>query len=101
MSTYTHRTLVAEFELALDAKALDTLRACFEASRHLYNAVLGEGRKRLKLMRESKDFQRARKLPKISARTMGLVSTACTSLQVLARPTRRLYCCANASDKSL
>ncbi len=69
LEPHTQNSFVAEFELALDTKALETPRACFEASRHLYNAVLWEGRKRLKLMRESKDFQRARKLPKGLKRT--------------------------------
>ena len=36
----------------------------FDAARQVYNAVLGEALKRLRLMRESRDYQRARKLPK-------------------------------------
>src|SRR5574344_1200506 len=37
------------------------LNKYFELSRKLYNALLGEGLKRLKLMRESKLYQQARK----------------------------------------
>lgn len=47
-------TLYDEAELAIR----------LDAARHLYNACLGELLKRVKLMRESKTYQEARKMPK-------------------------------------
>jgi len=53
-------------ELALETSAHDEaeLNARFEAARQLYNACLGEALRRLNLLRQSKDFQKARKMPK-------------------------------------
>jgi hypothetical protein len=39
----------------------------FEAARQLYNACLDEAKRRLDLLRQSKDFQEARKMPKTVA----------------------------------
>jgi len=53
-------------ELALETSAHDEaeLNARFEAARQLYNACLDEAKRRLNLLRQSKDFQEARKMPK-------------------------------------
>jgi len=53
-------------ELPLDPTREDERRlfVCFEVARQIYNACLGEGLRRLRLMRESRDWQRARALPK-------------------------------------
>ncbi len=40
------------------------LNTRFEAARQLYNACLDEAKRRLELLRQSKDFQEARKMPK-------------------------------------
>jgi len=55
-------------ELALETSAHDesTLNARFEAARQLYNACLDEALRRLNLLRQSKGFQKARKMPKIA-----------------------------------
>jgi putative transposase len=41
-----------------------SIEATFEASRQLYNACLGEGKRRLSLLRDSKDYQKGRSLKK-------------------------------------
>jgi hypothetical protein len=53
-------------ELALETKAHDEaeLLKRFEAARQLYNACLDEARRRLFLLRQSKEFFSARKMPK-------------------------------------
>ncbi len=53
-------------ELALETSAHDEaeLNARFEAARQLYNACLDEALRRLNLLRQSKGFQKARKMPK-------------------------------------
>ena len=53
-------------ELALETSAHDesTLNTRFEAARQLYNACLDEALRRLNLLRQSKGFQRACKMPK-------------------------------------
>jgi len=53
-------------ELALETSPHDetVLNARFEAARQLYNACLDEAKRRLNLMRQSKGFQKARKMPK-------------------------------------
>ncbi len=53
-------------ELALEASPHDEteLNARFEAARQLYNACLDEAKRRLELLRQSKDFQKARKMSK-------------------------------------
>jgi len=54
-------------ELALETSPHDEveLNARFEAARQLYNACLGEAKRRLNLLRQSKGFQKARKMPQI------------------------------------
>ena len=53
-------------ELALEISPHDEaeLNARFEAARQLYNACLDEAKRRLALLRQSKEFQKARKMPK-------------------------------------
>jgi transposase len=53
-------------ELALETSPHDEveLNARFEAARQLYNACLDEAKRRLELLRQSKEFQEARKMPK-------------------------------------
>jgi len=53
-------------ELALETSAHDEsiLNTRFEAARQLYNACLDESLRRLNLLRQSKGFQKARKMPK-------------------------------------
>ena len=57
-------SFIAEFPLRttpLDERELATR---LDAARNLYNAALGEALRVLDLMRQSKDWQRARKMPK-------------------------------------
>jgi len=53
-------------ELALETSPHDEaeLNVRFEVARQLYNACLDEAKKRLELLRQSKAFQKARKMPK-------------------------------------
>jgi putative transposase len=57
-------TFVLELPLVVSAHEARTLSARFEAGRQLYNAVLGEALRRLDLMKESKAWQAARKMPR-------------------------------------
>jgi len=62
----TKRTpsFVCELPLQMKARESQILSAAFDASRQLYNACLGEAQRRLSLMRQSRMWQEARKLPK-------------------------------------
>src|SRR5690242_16790979 len=55
-------SLVCEVPLRVTPTQERTLLARLEAARQVYNACLGEARKRVQLVRESKAFQRARTL---------------------------------------
>lgn len=55
-------TFVLELPLVVTPEAERVLLSRFESGRRLYNAVLGESLKRQRLMRESKDWQKARLL---------------------------------------
>jgi transposase len=57
-------TFLLELPLGVDAQQARHLRAHFEAARCLYNALLGEAMKRLRLMRADPRWQQARRLPK-------------------------------------
>lgn len=57
-------SFVCEIPLAVDPAAKALLDSSLEASRQLYNACLSEALRRLRLMRESRDYQAARRLPK-------------------------------------
>ena len=53
-------SFVCEIPLRVTQVNANVLNARFEASRQMYNVLLGEGMRRLKLMRESKTYQQAR-----------------------------------------
>jgi len=60
----TSPSFITEIEIALDPGQERTLLVRLEAGRQVYNAVLGESLKRLHLMRQSKGYQAALKIPK-------------------------------------
>src|SRR5689334_21060393 len=55
---------VCEMPLRVSPAQERTLLARLEAARQVYNACLGEARKRVRLVRESKAYQHARTLPR-------------------------------------
>jgi len=57
-------SFILELPLIVNSKDEHILNVKFESARQLYNAVLGESLKRLSLMKESKQWQYARSLPK-------------------------------------
>ena len=57
-------TFLLELPLQITAHQAKHLRAHFEAARCLYNALLGEAMKRLKLMRADPRWQQACNIPK-------------------------------------
>jgi len=59
-------SFVLELPLIINGKDEHILNVKMESARQLYNAVLGESLKRLSLMKESKQWQHARSLPKNS-----------------------------------
>jgi len=59
-------SFVCQLRLAPSRNDVKALRKSLEAGRLLYNACLGEILKRLRLMRQSKDYQAARGLPRDS-----------------------------------
>src|SRR5260370_16337881 len=56
-------SFVCEVPLRVSRVQERILLARLEAARQVYNACLGEARQRVRLVRESKAFQRARTLP--------------------------------------
>lgn len=62
-------TFIIELPLVVDLGQDAVMQARFEAARRLFNAVLGDGLKALDLMRESRQWQTARQLPKGKERT--------------------------------
>ena len=67
-------SFVHELKLKLDPKQESILNVRLNISRQIYNACLGEGLKRLNLIRNSKDWQRACKMPpKIKGQKNSLV----------------------------
>jgi hypothetical protein len=60
----TTPSFVAEFPLRTTAADERTLVSRLDAQRNVYNAALGETLRRLGLMRQSRDWQRARAMPK-------------------------------------
>jgi hypothetical protein len=56
-------TFLLELPLSVDAGQAKRLHAHFEAARCLYNALLGEARKRLRAMRADPAWQGARAIP--------------------------------------
>lgn len=57
-------SFVVEIPLRVKRKQAKMIHARMEAGRQLYNALLGEALKRLRLMRESKVYQMARSIPR-------------------------------------
>ena len=57
-------SFVLELPLKTSPKEEKELLSRFESARKLYNATLGEAKKRVMLIKQSKLFQKARKLPK-------------------------------------
>jgi len=64
MARKTTPTFVHELRLATPPSAIKVLDKRLDVGRQIYNACLGEALKRLKLMRDSKIYKAARKLPK-------------------------------------
>lgn len=62
MARSSTKSFVTELEILPTGKQAKKIRARFEAARQVYNACLGESLKRLKLMRESRAWQQARKV---------------------------------------
>jgi hypothetical protein len=62
-------SVIAEFRLQASPQAQQALTIRREAARHIYNACLGEGLRRLDLARQSQDWQRARAMKKSKERT--------------------------------
>jgi transposase len=69
MKRATTPSFIAEFPLKTSAGDERALSVRLNAARQIYNAVLGECLRRLALLRESKDWQRARAMPKGTERT--------------------------------
>jgi len=67
-------------ELSLETNARDEakLNKRFEAARQLYNACLDEAKRRLELLRQSKEFQEARNMPKTLGLRLGLSRSEAT-----------------------
>ena len=57
-------SFVCEVPLRVSRTQERTLLARLEAARQVYNACLGEARTRVRLVRQSQAFQRARTLPR-------------------------------------
>ncbi|MCG3212561.1 MAG: IS200/IS605 family transposase ISCbt1 [Anaerolineae bacterium] len=64
MARITTPSFITEIEVALEPGQERSLLVRLEVARQLYNAVLGESLKRLSLMRQSKGYQAALKMPK-------------------------------------
>lgn len=64
MARKTSPSFITEIELDPEPGQERRLLVRLEAARQLYNAVLGESLKRLRLMRQSKSYQAALKIPK-------------------------------------
>ncbi len=60
----TTPSFVCEVPLRVTRTQEDILQTRFETSRQLYNAILGEARRRLNLLRQSRAYQTARTLPR-------------------------------------
>src|SRR5260221_5215711 len=69
-------SFVCEVPLRVSRTQERTLLARLEAARQVYNACLGEARQRVRLVRQSKAFQRARTLPRDDANRKTLFAQA-------------------------
>jgi putative transposase len=61
-STRTSPSFICELALVVSRASEGVLLSRLEAARQMYNACLGEAMKRVKLIRQSKDFSKARSL---------------------------------------
>ena len=57
-------SFILELPVKTDDSQARILQKRFEAARQIYNACLGESMRRLNLIRQSKTYQKARKMPK-------------------------------------
>lgn len=57
-------SFVCEIPLQVTVRQARTINTRLEAGRQLYNAILGEGLRRLRLTKESKAYQATKKIPK-------------------------------------
>ena len=76
-------SFVAEYPLDIGSGASERLRKAMLAHGNLYNACMGEARKRARAMRASTAYQAARKMPKKTAaekKARGAAFTACRTL---------------------
>lgn len=64
MTETTTGTYILELPLKVDVRTEHLLLGRFDAARQVYNAVLGESKRRLRLMRESKMYRKALKMEK-------------------------------------
>ncbi|MGG0308210.1 transposase [Priestia megaterium] len=64
MESNTQATFILQLPLHTTISDENALNKYFELSRKLYNVLLGEGLKRLNLMRQSKEYQNIKKLKK-------------------------------------
>ena len=64
MAKATTPSFITEVELRPTPSQAKKLRSKFEAARLVYNACLGESLRRLKRLRDSRLYQKARKIPK-------------------------------------
>jgi putative transposase len=71
-------SFVCEIPLRVTPAQQRTLLARFEAARQVYNACLAEARRRVRLIQQSKVYQRARKLPTDDPQQTELFSQART-----------------------
>ena len=83
----THR-FIHELRLKVTSGDFSVLEKRLNSAHQVYNACLGEDLKRLKLMRESKDWQAACKMPKKVKNDKGraMNNTARQALFKVARP---------------
>lgn len=65
MSKTKTPSFILELGLKTSAHDATVLNTRFEAARQLYNACLDEAKRRLELLRQSKEFQQSRKMPKV------------------------------------
>jgi putative transposase len=70
MSRETTPSFVTELPLSISSREEKILLVRLDAARQVYNACLGESLKRFKLLRESKQCQRARRMKKGCARAI-------------------------------
>jgi putative transposase len=71
-------SFVCEIPLRVTPAQERALLARFEAARQVYNACLGEARRRVRLIQQARVYQRARRLPKDDPQRTALFAQART-----------------------